>query len=372
MEIPITWGYLLLALALALAPFVMMARGRLSVPRSHAIALALMAPFAFLMVSKTFLYGVSSAGILASNITNFVIIPFGLFFFFNGTYGPFRYEQISRVLAVLVACVCVYGIFLFFYSFIRGEYFTIPYLTANASDVADNSITTKPNLRRFGSLAINKLISTYNNGNIFGVCILMILPLAERSKVKPWWRILVYIALFLTLSRTVWFGIFAYLLIKSWWQNDGRIAVSEILNTLLIMLLVVFIFYIGFSLMGVQLSWLFDSNLGGRAKYFNFDLRMLPTPEPVIGFLEIVYLGVLHQFGVVGLVLFLIYMSAPILARFMLPKNYFRHVGGDASALLGGMLIYLFISLSDGAINLIPIMLFYMSIAALYLAPRTR
>jgi len=47
----------------------------------------------------------------------------------------------------------------------------IPYFTINAADVGE--VADKYNQR--GN--IMKLISTYNNGNIFGVCTLMFFPL---------------------------------------------------------------------------------------------------------------------------------------------------------------------------------------------------
>ena len=84
-----------------------------------------------------------------------------------------------------------------------GRFVEIPFLTVNFHDVG--TLETTKYIDRGG---IFKLISTYNNGNVYGVCLLMLLPFynsVEPSKLK---RMIVKLSLLLTLSRTVWFGLF--------------------------------------------------------------------------------------------------------------------------------------------------------------------
>ncbi|MFD2579036.1 hypothetical protein ACFSTD_11345 [Novosphingobium colocasiae] len=79
----------------------------------------------------------------------------------------------------------------------------IPYVTVNVADYG--TIFLRNNTRG----PFLKLLSTYNNGNLYGDCMLMLAPiyfLYERSRV---WMLMLIAALVCTLSRTVWIGMLA-------------------------------------------------------------------------------------------------------------------------------------------------------------------
>jgi O-antigen ligase len=82
--------------------------------------------------------------------------------------------------------------------------------------------------------------------------------------------------------------------------------------------------------------------------------------------LEIVYLGILHNFGIVGLGAYLLAMAGPLLlyAARVLPfasTEYKR-------SLAAGLVIYLVVSMSDGALLFIPVMVFFWFVASLLLS----
>src|SRR5690606_38415621 len=80
-------------------------------------------------------------------------------------------RPLLRALRAAVLLVSVYGIFLFFYKLLTGSFIEIPYLTVNAGDVGEME---GKSIDRGG---IFKLISTYNNGNVYGISMLILLPL---------------------------------------------------------------------------------------------------------------------------------------------------------------------------------------------------
>ena len=96
----------------------------------------------------------------------------------------------------------LWGIFNFFWHPFTGHFVEVPYLTVNAAITASLEYTKHIARGRY-----LKLISTYNNGNLYGVCTLMLLPLYNHFEKKRWRRWVLKIALLLTLSRGVWVGI---------------------------------------------------------------------------------------------------------------------------------------------------------------------
>jgi hypothetical protein len=103
------------------------------------------------------------------------------------------------------------------------------------------------------------------------------------------------------------------------------------------------------------LNFIFDPNLGGRTDQLAFFQELdLFSSNPFGGISEIVYAGVIHSFGILGLIAFLIAMTGPLAARWMrspIPKIHLSLCLGIAN--------YLLISCSDGGMLYIPVMAFY-------------
>jgi len=114
--------------------------------------------------------------------------------------------------------IALYEIFLFFYKIITGTFLLIPFLTTNYHDIET---------LEFGkSIAPGdffKLISTYQNGNLYGLCLLMMLPLYTLIEKNHFKQMLVTASLMLTLSRTIWIGLFLYLMIQKFYIQRMRL-----------------------------------------------------------------------------------------------------------------------------------------------------
>src|SRR5690606_34127372 len=113
-------------------------------------------------------------------------------------------DLLLRAVRMAVLLVSAYGIFLFFYKLATDSFIEIPYLTVNAGDVGE---LEGKSIDRGG---VFKLISTYNNGNVYGISLLMLLPLYTFLEKRLSSVLTVKASLVLTLSRTVWAGLVVY------------------------------------------------------------------------------------------------------------------------------------------------------------------
>lgn len=199
---PLTWGYMLIGISaiplLALRLLVLPLRTTLRA----VLAFATLLPFLLLFVYSIETNGIALLGYAISVFTNFAVLP-ALFLL---VYPPFlsfvSLPQFSRWLRASILIAAVWGIFLFFLHPVVGHYIEIPYLTVNAADAGQIELTKHIARGRF-----LKLISTYNNGNVYGAAMLILLPLYDLLEPARWKRNTLRLALVLTLSRTVWAGL---------------------------------------------------------------------------------------------------------------------------------------------------------------------
>ncbi len=351
-KIPITWGYILIALTGFVFFFISLARG-LETSRQRWLAILAAMPFQCYLILVFLANGYLNFGFAMSMIIGFVALPW-IFVFFLGNYlDDFHPRYLLNLIRHGIFWVAVYGIVLFFYRALTGEWLEIPFLTINYGDIG--ALDTKFNVR-FGFLP--KLIATYNNGNIYGVSILMFLPLFDRLEKSRWKSAIVKLSLILTLSRTVWMGLLFYELFVQLYLN--RFSVKRLWQSALLLTgVVVSIVIIAFFVLGGGAAFLFDPNLGGRAKQLALlDNLAIVTHLPLISIAEMVYLSVLERLGILGLVLYLLMMATPL----------FINLGSKAPlkrAFIAGVGMYLFVSLSDGASSFIPVLAFFWFMASL-------
>lgn len=352
-DVPITFGYMLTAILALIA--MMRAGTRLAVPSDRLLAFVpciLLALWSAIVIRAN---GANSVSYTVSYFVSVLYLPtFGLLAFSSLLLDE-HHAQIERAFMWAVRFIVAYGIFLFLFKQLTGQWIEIPYLTINADDAG-----------KLGDKYINrggifKLISTYNNGNIFGVSVVIMAPLYLRMETGKLFKIALYAALFLTLSRTAWIG--AILIIVATTLSKG-IRVTGLLYLIAGVAVaaasVAFLLYF----LGFDVSFLLDSNLGGRASQLDVlnDVRVVPD-QPTDVLPEIVYLGVLKDFGVPGLLLFVAHLLTPSLllrmegVRLLSPTK--------AAACLQGLLIYAVLAGSDAGYNFIPVMMIFWMVAGM-------
>lgn len=348
--VPLTLGYVLTMILLIVA----MLRGRrLALPFDRMLAFLpclLLGLWSIVVVNAN---GTDSVGFTVSYFVSVLYLPvFGLMVF-----SPLILDEhnalIERALVWAVRFIVVYGIFLFFFKQFTGRWIEIPFVTVNAADVGQ---LDDKNIDRGG---IFKLISTYNNGNIFGVSLAIMAPLylkLERRRLFEW---ALYAAMFLTLSRTVWIAAVLIMFMRTLAKGAKPI----MLLYLAVGLLVAGATIMGLlSFLGRDMSFVFDSNLGGRANQLDVlsDIHFIPEGQ-VSALPEIAYLGMLKYFGIPGLLLFIAHLLTPALllrvegVRLLSPT--------PAAACLQGLLIYAVLAGADAAFSFIPVMMIFWMVA---------
>jgi hypothetical protein len=291
---------------------------------------------------------------LSSLIIHFFIFPTLFYLVFCTYFERLQEPLLLKLLLNGQFIVALIGIGFFIYSIVTNSIFELPGLTTNFHD-SGLLEESKCNERA----GIYKLTSTYNNGNLYGICQLFFYPLFlnyERSYVK---RSIVRLALILTLSRTIW----VVLIIAELLDFMRKRSVCSFIS-LAVILLSIYSIDTYLSSMALQETFLLDSTLGGRDEKFAIlsELTLL-SDASFKGIHEIVYLGILEEFGILGLTTFLLGMGFPLIDYSLNKKSY----SPLKTTLIQGVILYSITCLSDGAILLIPVMYFYFFITSFVL-----
>lgn len=344
--VPITWGYLYLGLLFIVCIIIIVNKYKFAVNSKHYMCYLATLPFVLFFTIHLLIFGYEGTfGNLIAFYISFVFLPFLFYILLGNFLTKINGDYIQNLIAKSVFWIAVYGIFLFVYKQVMGHFLEIPYITVNAADLGE---LARSKFNQRGSVA--KLISTYNNGNIFGVCTLMLFPVfynKTRSKFKI---LIVILALILTLSRTVWIGLIFYFLIV--YRNKLlQLAKVYLLGALLLFVIGSIIMTRYFQYGSLQ-GFILDSNLGGRIlqiRKVNEITLFGSRAYTIID--EIVYLSIFRQFGVIGLLLFCVSFFAPV--------YIFLHTKNNNFIYFMGVLTYLFVCLSDGCMLLIPTLAFF-------------
>lgn len=350
--VPITWGYVLLALLSIAAIF----GKHLQVRKDRLHTLLFLFPFQLLSGITMIWGGVGNVGMAISFWTSFFFLPYSFLLVFSQEIDELDPTWFFSILKKGMLFISIYGILLFAYRWITGEYIEIPFLTTNFDDLG--LLDEKCNRR---ALTFSKLVSTYNNGNLFGACLILILPLYCYVETKIYKQGIVKLALLLTLSRTVWIGLFAHEMLYSLFlsKNKSKALLKIGISFLtLIGILAITSFFLGFSV-----SFFLDAKLGGRdVQLQNLSQVSFFHSDPFYHILEMVYIGVARSFGWVGLITFLIGVCGPfIFHRLTHPRLSPIH-----QAIFVGLLNYWIIAGSDGGMLYLPTMAFYWFMGSLF------
>jgi hypothetical protein len=297
-DLPLTFGYMLLGVA---APV-----GLVALIRRPTLSAAAIGNFiAYLMVGlialyKTVLFGVAWSSVVLS-LALFIALPLILLIALSSHLEYLTERQIGGVLKWCLRFVIVWGMMNFVLYILVKHIIEIKYVTINAGEVS--SVFNKNNRR--GSLM--KLISTYNNGNIFGACMIMLAPLYIYFEKSRAWVAAFIVAVILSLSRTTWFGLAA---VGGLMVVTGQIRLSRgyfwIATICAVVVAVAMMATLGWSSDKVL-----DTNLGGRLDQWT-DLTLSPFGDNAFHIAEILYAGLLRSFGVVGTLVALVAFLYPI------------------------------------------------------------
>ncbi|SFS04776.1 hypothetical protein SAMN05421771_0975 [Granulicella pectinivorans] len=356
--IPLTWGYLFLGLIFI--PLALLRLVRLPM-RGSPLTIAVFAsllPFQFLFLFSIWLNGDDGPAVPVALLTSFIFLPAIFLGVFPAYLHLINYERFRRQFCFCILAAALWGIFLFFYHPLMGHYIEIPYLTVNIADYG--LLETTKHIDRGGYL---KLISTYNNGNLYGVATLILFPLYRLLEPKAWKRNVVRIALVLTLSRTVWFGLiieqFLSLIVQlpTILGSFPRIRPGRSLPQIIAIGATVCLVLVGLLFNGNGLGFLFNGGLGGReGEIPAFSQQTLVPTVPVGPIAELVYASVLASYGIIGLLAFLLIFFMPVI---LLIFNPWLAQTPSRRAAVKGLILYSIVASIDGAILLIPVLVFY-------------
>jgi len=356
--LPLTWGYLAILLMLPFLALVRLLAMPLRVQWTSLVVVGSVIPFATAFIYSGVTNGVISPSYAFSSFVGLCVLP-PIFLLIYPAFLPWiNGERFARTLCLCMLVAALWGIFLFFWHPLTGHLIEIPYLTVNADDYGLIEKTKHINRGFF-----LKLISTYNNGNLYGVATLILLPLFDVLEPKRWKRNTLKLALVLTLSRTVWAGMILMEVLSfvriggKTVQTFPRVSFGPAVKKGLIIVSTVALVLIGLVLESQDLSYLFDKQLGGRAGSLNaFSNPTLLPAHPVGAFSEIVYASALTEYGVVGLLSVLLIFTLPVFLVLVNPGSMQSPI---RRAALKGIIMYMVMAALDGALNLIPVMVFY-------------
>lgn len=359
-QIPLTWGYAILgAIFIPLALVRVLAFPLRTTPLTLAVFGSL-APFQFILAYSFYANGAEGLGITAALVSSFYFLPA----IFLGVFPVFlqyvNYERFRRYFCFCVLAAALWGIFLFFYHPIMGKYIEIPFLTVNLGDYGQ--LESTKHIARGDYL---KLIATYNNGNLYGVATLILLPLFLRLEPTRWKRLAVRIALVLTLSRTVWAGLMLEQVLSLLAQlpvfaaNFPKVRPGPVLHKI-IAVAATFGLVLGglFLFSGANnVGFLFDRNLGGRmpvaGEYSN--LTFLPSRQVTV-FAELLYASSVLNYGIVGFFAVMLIYATPV---FIIMWKPWLLQSPTRRAAAKGLILYAAVASLDAAVLLIPTMAFY-------------
>jgi len=351
--VPLTWGYL----SLGFLGLVLLFKKSFTVYPKKIIAFLFCTPFQIICVLISSLNGVEATGFFISLLVSFFFLPFLFFILLSEAIEEIQWEFFVKIFKFGMIFIATYGILLFFINVVTGSSIEIPFLTTNYHDLGE--MGNKCNNRYF----ISKLSSTYNNGNLYGISLLMLLPLYNLLESSFLKRGIIKFSLVLTFSRTVWIGLIISELLYAFFVKK-KIKFKLLLSLTLIGISLILLK----TLFGIKSEFFLDSSLGGRInqlREINNNIHLFSS-KPFFDILEIVYLSILSQFGLIGLLAFALTMTSSLCIYMITCAKFAAN-----RAIFSGLVTYLIIAFSDGALLYIPVMAFYWFLSSLLLNRKT-
>jgi len=346
-SVPVTFGYMAFLAMAPLGLLFVLNHGRASEVASANFLLGYV-PFGALALLKLAYVGTSFALLLYATLL--VVFPVIMLLIYAPVLEALSEKQIRLPIVWSVRFIVIWGLLNFIVFALTRDLIEIPYVTVNPLDL--DGIYQKNNRRGI----LMKLVGTYNNGNLFGVCVVMLFPIYVYFEKSRAFIVACALALVLTLSRTVWFGMAAMVAFMTMLRliRAGRPGVW---------LAGVVVALIGIAmtpLMGWTPDRVIDTDMGGRMLYWDeLELSMFGGSDVKIR--EVLYASLLQSFGLFGTMLALIALGFPLIygiARLDQLTPLRR------SALVG-VAAYFFMAFSDAAFIYPPTMLIFLFVVAM-------
>ena len=215
--------------------------------KSTKMSLILILGIAYFILKYTIIY--ANLGTIIPSMTYIIpLLIYPLIFFVTVDLIDSK-EKLEKVIKIIV-----YGFFfLCFYAIIQYivgiDKCDIPGLTVNLSDYREMGPLWFMQKSNGTDKANSKMVSTYQNGNLFGINLVFIYPLvyyyySKKEKIKTFSLVLFITCAFLTLSRTCWLGIvlFIFLGIMLEREKTQKAILGKILTIFLCIICLVLVF----------------------------------------------------------------------------------------------------------------------------------
>ena len=297
--LPVTFGYLLLGV---FAPLAVLAAIRRGGPPPAALANFF---FGFVPIATLAMFKLLTTGSQTSSLIYAVILlllPALFLLVYSPILEMLSERQIGTPLKWAMRFVVVWGLMNFLLFAFTRNLIEIPYLTVNPLNVGE--VYSKNNSRGL----LMKLVSTYNNGNVFGICMVMLLPVYWYFEKSRLWLGLFVLATALSLSRTVWVGL-VLAMVGMIWSGQLKLSRPIVWVSLAGLVLVVIALL---PLMGWTTERVVDTEMGGRMLQWD-QIELSFLGEQKVRISEVLYAGLLQSFGVLGALLALIAFAFPLI-----------------------------------------------------------
>lgn len=194
-----------------------------------------------------------------------IIYPLIFFVAFDEVRNKRQIDQIVKIIVYGFWFICFYSLLQYIIGINKCA---IPGLTVNLSDYQQYGeywYMTKSNGNHLDEA---KIVSTYQNGNLFGIGILLIYPLVynyykkiENKKLENISLLIFILCTFLTLSRACWLGIAVFLVIEVIFKKNRT--VKDILKKILIIILIIIAIVLTFKYVPQISNRFFNTSLEG-------------------------------------------------------------------------------------------------------------
>lgn len=214
--IPLTVGNVFFIILLMFWFGVVLTRNKIKFPKAATILLISVAYFIF-----KYSYIILKKDNFAASVTfiiPLILYPFALFIGYELVTNEYRKEKIINIIRFGFYFLCFYALLQFVVGIGGCD---IPGLTVNLSDYREMGPQWYMQKSNGTSEENSKIVSTYQNGNLFGINLIFIYSLIyyylkhkHREKEIIFSLVLFIACTFLTLSRTCWLGIVLFIFLE--------------------------------------------------------------------------------------------------------------------------------------------------------------